>query len=904
MRPGSRDLFANVIKVSTPNNFFACNLAFAAGIGQFHGMRMRDLSGGQFPVVVYKSINRGKSQGKSGVARLGSYLTSDWKTNKLSPKLSTETIKKKCSFTTCPIYFDDVKKDTFIARITEGFDDGDTYETAEGVFPRRAEVFFSANYFSMDEEATSDSERTCDRLTVIPFQEWGFMPAAEFSRRQSLFKSVVDCETKPTELVIGELGDFINSQEFLVKREAFAQWLYDKAEVVKIRTLLVNYGSFIAINWKLHQIFETVWDDMGYTWEGFEEWVEVVLVPFLVSQHMEKDHAVHSLRRYVNGILNFAAGMSETEVQKFMRICTTKKTKDKHVLAIHPDKRYPDMKQLGYVKLTDVKKHLPSVGGLWDDSTYATLVRNEVDDLDTSSDDRSNMVAKRALFIPFTVFTSSQKMKICDITGQKEYYSLADSETPSGVEDVRNSTAATSGLQLRLALSDVSRINVPANETMNEVALTDDIFNSPEEEEDARVPDRPANMSIQRENYIETDVEEDELEDELDETITDNIEYPCSLCNTKMCSLERLIAHMQDHQKQRSSRRNRKMFPCEECSLIFKTTRELEQHNENDHDENLSEESNVEMAKSITEANKSKPSTNPLNEKNVQVSKSAPNNSFKANASQDITIVNDSFVCACGFNATSKSGSTRHKCHKEKLLLKCSYCEKRCGNAGSLKLHMRSKHKEEMKNSAANTQEALETMIALDEEDEEEIVPIDGTIVEQQSNAGMKCAHCEKVCASSGSLKNHMKYKHKDEMEKSAALDKSAALGKSVASSKSTTLEKSAALGKSKTLEKSAALGMSSTLENSTAKSGKECMYCEKTCATVGNLKQHIKYKHKEELENTAAAEVESTFEAEGTDEQATNKGVGKSNVNIRKSVRRRSISNHKNKTSASRKKI
>ena len=92
---------------------------------------------------------------------------------------------------------------------------------------------------------------------------------------------------------------------------------------------------------------------------------------------------------------------------------------------------------------------------------------------------------------------------------------------------------------------------------------------------------------------------------------------------------------------------------------------------------------------------------------------------------------------------------------------------------------MKSKHKEEMKNSAANTQEALETMIALDEEDEEEIVPIDGTIVEQQSNAGMKCAHCEKVCASSGSLKNHMK---------SAALDKSAALGKSVASSKSTTL--------------------------------------------------------------------------------------------------------------------
>ena len=78
-----------------------------------------------------------------------------------------------------------------------------------------------------------------------------------------------------------------------------------------------------------------------------------------------------------------------------------------------------------------------------------------------------------------------------------------------------------------------------------------------------------------RENYIETDVEEDELEDELDETITDNIEYPCSLCNTNMCSLERLIAHMQDHQKQRSSRRNRKMFPVKSVHLFSKQQENL-----------------------------------------------------------------------------------------------------------------------------------------------------------------------------------------------------------------------------------------------------------------------------------------------------------------------------------------
>ena len=114
VKPGPRDLYANLIKVSTPNNFYPCNLALAIGIGQFHGMRLRHITGGQCPVVVYKSRNRGKSQGKSGVARMVCYLTSDWKSNRLSPKISNETIKKKFSYTTCPIYFDDVKGIIFL----------------------------------------------------------------------------------------------------------------------------------------------------------------------------------------------------------------------------------------------------------------------------------------------------------------------------------------------------------------------------------------------------------------------------------------------------------------------------------------------------------------------------------------------------------------------------------------------------------------------------------------------------------------------------------------------------------------------------------------------------------------------------------------------------------------------
>ena len=35
------------------------------------------------------------------------------------------------SYTTMPLYFDDVKDDGFLKQITEGFDDGEVYETTE-----------------------------------------------------------------------------------------------------------------------------------------------------------------------------------------------------------------------------------------------------------------------------------------------------------------------------------------------------------------------------------------------------------------------------------------------------------------------------------------------------------------------------------------------------------------------------------------------------------------------------------------------------------------------------------------------------------------------------------------------------------------------------------------------------
>ena len=50
--PGGREVLAQVIRVATPNNFYPCLLALAAGFGLFHGQLLRNVTGGQLPVVI------------------------------------------------------------------------------------------------------------------------------------------------------------------------------------------------------------------------------------------------------------------------------------------------------------------------------------------------------------------------------------------------------------------------------------------------------------------------------------------------------------------------------------------------------------------------------------------------------------------------------------------------------------------------------------------------------------------------------------------------------------------------------------------------------------------------------------------------------------------------------------
>ena len=68
-------------------------------------------------------------------------------------------------------------------------------------------------------------------------------------------------------------------------------------------------------------------------------------------------------------------------------------------------------------------------------------------------------------------------------------------------------------------------------------------------------------------------------------------------------------------------------------------------------------------------------------------------------SSRNITVVesgnNTFFVCPCGFSSTNRSGSSRHKCRSpvEGVTFACKECNKICKNAGSLKRHTMSMHK-------------------------------------------------------------------------------------------------------------------------------------------------------------------------------------------------------------------
>ena len=326
-------------------------------------------------------------------------------------------------------------------------------------------MIFSANYLGVDEDKGAiDGEQVLDRICVIPFVEWGDMSIDDFTRMQKDFKDVVDNDEKPTEYLIGEIGDYLRTDEYKEVKKEMSQFLYSTSEeTVKIRTFDTNYAPFYAIVKKFSEDFSEVWDEMGLSFDGFLEWAKDVHVPFLKKQHQEKDHSTNSIRRYILEVLNFTVDWSILDRKKILKICETKKLKngEKYCLAFHPSSRYVDFQEMGGIKLKDLKSHAVASGGAWGEDTYAAMLRDNVEVLNETDDTSvvEDTVAKRAILIPLKVFNSSHIMKIASMTGQSEDYKRfgVDEETPSGVLDIRNSTQR-SGSSSNLVLSDISRI--------------------------------------------------------------------------------------------------------------------------------------------------------------------------------------------------------------------------------------------------------------------------------------------------------------------------------------------------------------------------------------------------------------------------------------------------------------
>ena len=466
-------------------------------------------------------------------------------------------------------------------------------------------MIFSANYFGMDEDtAAVDGERILDRIAVIPFDEWGETSANEFASKQKRFKQVVDKPDKPTEYLIGDIGDFIRSQEFHDKKEEFAEILTMKCEeTIKPRTAS-NYSPFYAIVWKFHEDFKNVWEDMGMSWDGFMDWVETSHAPFLQKQHQEKDHSKHSIRRYILEVLSFTLEWSILERRKILKICETKKLKnsEKFCLAFHPSPRFVDFQEMGGVRLKDLKAHTNAVGGAWGDDTWAAMVKDNCDAVLDATDDEGagleDTVAKRALLIPIRAFTSTHIMKIASMTGQSDDYQKfgVDEETPSGVLDFRNSTQR-SGSSFNLVLTDVSRIQPIEEEVINFEELP-----KPAEENflEDFVDDEEDIDETQNDVYEERELQEDDEDDDMSLTCNDDIDF--NLTNKKKPNLSksmksRNITVIERHDKtffvchcgfsstsQSGSSRHKcrkttdVAFACKDCGQVCRNPGSLKRH--------------------------------------------------------------------------------------------------------------------------------------------------------------------------------------------------------------------------------------------------------------------------------------------------------------------------------------
>ena len=312
-------------------------------------------------------------------------------------------------------------------------------------------------------------------------------------------------------------------------------------------------------------------------------WMERVHIPFLMKQHKEKDHAKLSIRRYINGLLDFMVDWSILERRKFLKICETAKLRagEKYCLAFHASQAFRDFQELGGVRLKDLKDHTNGIGGAWGADTWACLVREDVDEEFEPSETGSsleNTKSKRAILIPISVFTSAQIMKICDNLAQNEDYRRfgVDEETPSGVEEaIRNSTQVPGSQALSL---HVSSIEHPIDDQIDFDSLAPPVDSFLEEVDASNEVETPPN---------ETD------EDDFDSIVRPNLRKSLSMRGTKSREITEILKMDKTYyvcacgyssgNKSATSRHKCRsgesvLFHCHQCTKVCKNPGSLKRH--------------------------------------------------------------------------------------------------------------------------------------------------------------------------------------------------------------------------------------------------------------------------------------------------------------------------------------
>ena len=490
-------------------------------------------------------------------------------------------------------------------------------------------------------------------------------------------------------------------------------------------------------------------------------------------------------------------------------------------MAYHPSQRFRDLQELGGVRLKDLKEHTNAVGGSWGTDTWACLVKDEVDDFDSTEDGNSNGLdntkSKRALLIPVSIFTSTQIMKLCDQLGQNEDYKRfgADEETPSGVvEDSTNPSSAyrnstqipgSQGFSLQ-----VSCIEQPVDEDL--------VFDM-----------------LSKETTFFDGGSADELNGSNDEEVADVMLDEDVFENAGSST---------DHQK----------IKCMECDASFESKMLLNDHIKNEHQ---------------TASNVSK--SKPLSNKRQITQITRQNQTFH--------------VCDCGYSSTNKSACSRHKCRLgDSLVFHCLDCTKVCKNAGSLKRHSDSKHGtskttlsiiHDVENDASKNDDPSKSNTIDDTE-----VNVDKT-ASKASHENSTCSVCSKTLKNENNLRIHRKKVHKltDENNSTNVSEATATeeefkcniCGKSFGrKDEMDDHAKNVHKGLSETgitglLEGSSTDGVS--VRNLTEKEMFPCSLCKKVLKSSINLLKHVEVVHKEkskESENEQPKEHESCRSSRG----------------------------------------